>query len=462
MNLNLKKVRTRILLVVFFSSLLIISCEKDDEFVQPDAKTQNQEFFKQQKCSETFFRSSKTKSTDDFTIQIINYLKYIDDRTHFTEEFVETYGRPWWDICNTTPTQYTPMKIVPIIDVDEIHISGLLFFGFRDNEFVSFFILNDECAIRTLKNEQMRTLYSNLILNYERVLSKLSKQRLKVVHVIGQGDCYSTYVDELWIKTECKMKLIDWTPTGPGPTGLPDGPMGPGEPDGPGNPGDPLGPIEPLGPGGGGGGGNPKCKYINGEWVCPIKVPEEIIPSPEPINNLTSEKIQQRLCEIYNGAINLSELEQNKDNFSPAQEQFVISLANIAAMSKLKLPLNNLKDDLKVFPINSALYSKYSILNNHIKYTSSWTRVYNSSPNSDYALLSPKIVNTNFQLKYYPEKNGQYNALGLVKEGLIDHSIETAIELLEVLGKNAGLPDDFLYDMHLYNALNFMEDYCNE
>ena len=186
------------------------------------------------------------------------------------------------------------------------------------------------------------------------------------------------------------------------------------------------------------------------------------IPSPKPNNNLTREGIQKKLCEIYNGIIVLSELEHNKDIFSPAQEQFIIGLANIAALNGLNLPLNNLKNDLRIFPTNSELYSKYNILDNHTRYTSNWSRVYNSSPNSDYALLSPIIAGTNFQLKFYPEKNGENNALGLVKEGIIDHSLEAAIELIEVLGKNAGLPDDFLYDMHLWNALNFMEDYCNE
>jgi hypothetical protein len=267
---------------IYLSAIVLIcigfsGCEKEEtkEFI---------DFEKRQKCSETYFRSSKTKSTDDFTVQVVNYLKYIDDRTYFTEEFVETYGRPWWDISKTAYTQNIPLKIVPIIDIDEIHISGLHFFGFIDNEFESFIILNDECAIRTLKNDQMRTLYSNLILNYERVLSK---KRLKEVRVVDQGNCYSTYVDDEWIKTECDFKLITWRPTVPqGPTGLPGGP---GRPSGPGEPGGPIGPDTPLGPGGPiepggpfGPGGGPRCKYIDGVWVCPIEVPEEIVPKPLP------------------------------------------------------------------------------------------------------------------------------------------------------------------------------------
>lgn len=255
------------------------SCEKEEtrEFI---------DFEKRQKSRETFFRSGKTKSTDDFSLQIINFLKYIDDRTHFTEEFTETYGRPWWDICKTTYTKNTALRIVPIIDVDEIHISGLQFFGYRNHEFISFFILNDECAIKTLKNDKMRTLYSNLILNYERVLSK---QRLKEVRVVGNGNCYSTFVDDLWIKTECDLDVTDWEPDGPkGPN--PEGPGEPGEPNGSGSG---HGNSEPIGGGTAGGsgvpgnGGIPECEIIDG--VCHItgwlenqtvEVPEDLVPEP--------------------------------------------------------------------------------------------------------------------------------------------------------------------------------------
>lgn len=28
--------------------------------------------------------------------------------------------------------------------------------------------------------------------------------------------------------------------------------------------------------------------------------------------------------------------------------------------------------------------------------------------------------------------------------------------------KYVGFPDDYLYDMHLFNVLNFLEGYCND
>ncbi len=43
------------------------------------------------------------------------------------------------------------------------------------------------------------------------------------------------------------------------------------------------------------------------------------------------------------------------------------------------------------------------------------------------------------------------------------HTVEGALEYLEgYLRDNHGFNDDFLYDMHFYNALNFMGDYCDD
>ncbi|MDM8162233.1 hypothetical protein QUH73_20635 [Labilibaculum sp. K2S] len=186
---------------------------------------------------------------------------------------------------------------------------------------------------------------------------------------------------------------------------------------------------------------------------------------PEPIDpvEITKKQIQKDLCNTFNGIVNISSIKENIDELSLPQEQFIIGLANIAAMSELGLPFTSLKNDLGNYPNDSNLYSKLNKLNNHEKYTANWERTGNSNANCDYALISPEINSSGFQLKFYPEKNGEYNALGLVKDGLADHTIEGALEYIEGwLRDNQGFEDDFLYDMHLYNALNFMEDYCND
>ncbi len=438
---------TVILFCISFSG-----CEKEEtkEFI---------DFEKRQKCSETFFRSSKTKSTDDFTVQVVNYLKYIDDRTYFTEEFVETYGRPWWDISKTAYTQNIPLKIVPIIDIDEIHISGLLFFGFIDNEFESFFILNDECAIRTLKNDQMHTLYSNLILNYERVLSK---RRLKEVRVVDQGDCFSTYVDDEWIKTECDFKLIDWTPTVPqGPTGLPE-PGEPGGPSGPIGPDTPLGPGEPIGPGGGGGGGGggaPKCKYIDGKWVCPIEVPEELLPKllPEVLPTedfFSNEKLNCIWNKINNILVNnnsslLTSIFANFSGISYNPQDIIITVENNLVNGNNQAIYGNCGPDGNNYLIKlngSQIENRASIeifktilhemLHAHLK------RMYNTSPDDFTTLFSKHIeVTKGVKLSDHDVMKNYY--------------IPQMINALKAFDKVNGLSDDeFNYEGIILNGLD--------
>ena len=53
--------------------------------------------------------------------------------------------------------------------------------------------------------------------------------------------------------------------------------------------------------------------------------------------------------------------------------------------------------------------------------------------------------------------------LGLVKNNLGGHAAEWALEFLDgFLRDDLTLADDFIYDMHLYNSLNFMDYYCND
>lgn len=96
-------------------------------------------------------------------------------------------------------------------------------------------------------------------------------------------------------------------------------------------------------------------------------------------------------------------------------------------------------------------------------YTTDWDSAYNSYTHSYDAFTSPEIGNSGFQLKYYAAKEGGTDAIGLVKENLEGHVIEWALELLDgYLRDHYNMADDFIYDMHLFNALNFMDYYCND
>jgi hypothetical protein len=171
--------------------------------------------------------------------------------------------------------------------------------------------------------------------------------------------------------------------------------------------------------------------------------------------------IKKTFCDAYSGMINTVSLWSNIQNFTNEQEQFIISLANVAALHQLGYSLQSIQTNLTNYPSSSGLYTKLNRLNNPGLYTVGWEPAYNSSTGTNSALISPEIGNSNFRLKYYSEKNGENNALGLVKEGFADHRVESALEYIEAyLRDNQGFSDDFLYDMHLFNALNFMNYYC--
>jgi Fe-S-cluster-containing hydrogenase component 2 len=177
-----------------------------------------------------------------------------------------------------------------------------------------------------------------------------------------------------------------------------------------------------------------------------------------------SQEIKKTICETFTGTFNVNYLKKHSKQLTLDQEQFIINFANIAALSTILSAsrLNSLKVDLKNYKNSSSLYSKYSKLDNHKLYTQGWSTTFNSSPNSNTALVSPKIINSNYQLKFYPEKNGETNALGLIKGTWLDHGIEAVLEFLEGYMRDThNSQDDFLIDMHFFNALNFMEVYCN-
>lgn len=48
----------------------------------------------------------------------------------------------------------------------------------------------------------------------------------------------------------------------------------------------------------------------------------------------------------------------------------------------------------------------------------------------------------------------------MVKDGY-EHGIEAVLEYIDgFLRDDLNLADDFIYDMHLFNAINYMEYYC--
>lgn len=187
------------------------------------------------------------------------------------------------------------------------------------------------------------------------------------------------------------------------------------------------------------------------------------IPCPMCSCTPTQVVLQQTLCDAYNGIVNMESLNNNIQNLSPYQEQFIISLANLAALHELGKSLYNLQTDLVNYPVGNSLYTKLNQLNNHAQYTTGWTTAFNSSTYNYDALVSQEIGNSGFQLKFYPVKDGAINALGLIKDNLPEHIVEAALEFLEYIDvKYSGFPDDYLYDMHLFNAINFMDYYCND
>ncbi len=175
-----------------------------------------------------------------------------------------------------------------------------------------------------------------------------------------------------------------------------------------------------------------------------------------------SRKIQEKICDVYRGFLDFYSLNSSTGNYTSPQEQFIISLANLAALYELGASLETLRKDLVTYAPNSALYTKLNKLNNHQRYTAGWEPARNSETGMLDALISRELGNSGFQLKFYSNKGGEINALGLVKTHWFGHPLEAALEYLEdFVARNSKLPDDFLIDMHLQNSLNFMDYYCD-
>lgn len=136
-----------------------------------------------------------------------------------------------------------------------------------------------------------------------------------------------------------------------------------------------------------------------------------------------------------------------------ADEDLVVLYANMLAMKELGLSTK----DIESYGPESSLYSKLSRLNNPQNYIKGWHKSFNSSSKKFDAFISPVIGNTGFALKYYSTKNGYNDAIGLVKVNEIGHYVESSLEIEEAISvKFLNFQDDWLYDMHLNNSIQFI------
>ncbi len=384
------------------------------------------------------FEKSASAEEQKFIRNVIDDLTKQNQEEKFIENFVEKYGYPDWDMTRWFKNGDEVVAQVPVLHDNDCETQAVIL-CVKHNDELNFALFERDNFDKYADNveptptaDKIKDLFiifdfqkfgeSNYLPNGKIVSDRDNTSNLKGGYVEKVTTCYHTVTivdgEEVKHSIVCDTDY-NWVH------------------------------VFDNGSGGGGSGG---------EWYNPTGGG-----TPSNLNPLKPEdKIKKALCDSYNGIIMIDSLKNNYKNFTLYQEQFVISLANLAALHQLNLPMQSLKNDLVNFSTHSNLYSKYSKLYNHEKYTADWTETINSSPNNNDALISSEIGSSGFQLKFYPEKNGDYNALGLVKKGWIEHTIEGALEYLEHFFIEKGFEDDFLYDMHLYNALNYMEGYCND
>ena len=139
-------------------------------------------------------------------------------------------------------------------------------------------------------------------------------------------------------------------------------------------------------------------------------------------------------------------------------EAITIRKANINALVLMGNDMEQVSKDVQLYPESSPLFTKESHLLDYSKYIEQWHESINSDSMGSEAWASGELESSGYELKFYPQKNGDptANSLGLVQIGP-SHIFEAAIEFIErkLFGNNAD--NDPLYDMHLKNALGFLE-----
>ncbi|MDM8162203.1 hypothetical protein QUH73_20460 [Labilibaculum sp. K2S] len=198
MKLNFKKPKTRILLAVFLSSLLIYGCGKEEDvIVQPDAKTKNQEFFKHQKTG-----------GDEFKTYILECLAQADDSLSFTGDFVKTYGLPQWDSGMSFNVEDRNSLIIPILDKTNESISALYYLKYSGSDIETYLFMNDH-------DDAAYSYLSRMIQYFEKIMNlKISNDDIIVTIKGSDGTkktkarseimetCYSW--EQLWIDSNGK------------------------------------------------------------------------------------------------------------------------------------------------------------------------------------------------------------------------------------------------------------------
>ncbi len=138
---------------------------------------------------------------------------------------------------------------------------------------------------------------------------------------------------------------------------------------------------------------------------------------------------------------------ENKSNW---EEATAIRDANIEGLVNLGFERSQVENDVRLYEGDNPLFTKESKLNNANNYIGFWKSSYNSGGETAYE--SPEIKNTGYSLKYYPTKNGEQKALGIVKRGKLGHYFEGGMEWVERKIFNQKADKDPLYDMHYRNA----------
>ena len=146
----------------------------------------------------------------------------------------------------------------------------------------------------------------------------------------------------------------------------------------------------------------------------------------------------------------------NKENWD---EAITIRNANIEALVSLSFDRDDVSRDVRLYSPDSPLFTKESYLQNKELYTNGWATAFNSATRERDSFVSGEIGNSGFQLKFYLQKGAllETNSLGIVKSGLVLHSIEGVIERVERTVFKDRADNDPLYDMHVHNAKRFMK-----
>ena len=143
---------------------------------------------------------------------------------------------------------------------------------------------------------------------------------------------------------------------------------------------------------------------------------------------------------------------KNEHDFN---EAVTIREAIVAGLTSFGYKLEDVKKDVGLYDESSPLFTKEAKLKEGSNYHSNWKEEYstgNDESDKFRAYQSPEIGESNLALKYYEKKEKEYNAIGIVRAGIISHLIEACIEMVERSLFHDQATNDPMYDMHYNNA----------